>query len=193
MSVLGLWHNKERHVITAGPILEETCFRKKPFVGLARCPNVTCRTGQDQLARHSPVPPDSRLDDKGQVLWQSPNAADAHGSQTMDLHSAMTVFVAREPSRASWLTPFYPDKAWSLLPVLKEAEPRECIFFSKVKWVVRTVASAQARASVTCTFMLIIPVLRGLLIKWFQCGRFLSIFLRVNIRHLWTMLTRESN
>lgn len=50
---------------------------------------------------HSPVPQENLLDDKGQVLWQSPNAADAHGSQTMELHSAMSVFIAREPSRVS--------------------------------------------------------------------------------------------
>lgn len=62
--------------------------------------------------------PSSLLDDKGQVLRQSLNATDAHGSQTMDLQSAVIVASAREPSGVS-LTSYYPDKTQSLLPVYR--------------------------------------------------------------------------
>lgn len=125
-------------------------------------------------------PPDSLLGEKGQVLWQSPNVTNAHGSQ-MNLQSAMIVFTAREPSRASTLTSFYPDKTWSLLPVLqvRGAEPRECIFFSKVRWVY----CGQWTNLGFWYLYLHVNYLSssGLLVKWFQCYRFLSIFLRVNI------------
>lgn len=54
----------------------------------------------------------------------------------------MAVFIARQPSKASVLFSLYPEKAWSLLPTsqVKEPEPKERIFFSKLRWVYSVVA-----------------------------------------------------